>query len=44
MSIADPTVFIVDDDEATRTSLRWLIESVGLAVETFPSAQDPDAS
>lgn len=32
-------VFIVDDDEAMRNSLRWLIESVGHSVETYDSAQ-----
>ena len=32
------TVFIVDDDEAVRDSLRWLMRSVGLAAETFDSA------
>ncbi|MEJ2309754.1 MAG: response regulator FixJ [Gammaproteobacteria bacterium] len=32
-------VFIVDDDEAMRNSLRWLIESVGHTVETYASAQ-----
>lgn len=32
------TVFVVDDDEAMRESLTWLIESVGLKVETFASA------
>ena len=31
-------VFIVDDDEALRDSLRWLLESVGLKVETHDSA------
>ncbi len=36
----DPTVFVVDDDPAIRDSLRWLIESVGLPVETFNSARD----
>lgn len=35
----DPTVFIVDDDQAVARSLRWLIESVRLQVETFASAQ-----
>ncbi len=35
-----PTVFIVDDDPAMRESLRWLIESVGLAVETYGAARD----
>lgn len=35
-----PTVFVVDDDEAMRSSLHWLIESVGLAVECYASAED----
>lgn len=34
----DPVVFVVDDDEAMRSSLRWLIESVGMKVETHASA------
>ena len=37
--MSEPTVFIVDDDQAVARSLRWLIESVRLKVETFPSAQ-----
>ena len=36
---AEPTVFVVDDDQAVRDSLRWLVESVGLAVRTHGSAQ-----
>ena len=32
-----PTVSIVDDDDAGRESLRWLIESVGLKVEAYAS-------
>ena len=36
---ADPTVFVVDDDPAMRQSLRWLLQSVGLAVETYPTAE-----
>lgn len=32
------TVYVVDDDAAMRKSLRWLVESVGLKVETFASA------
>ncbi len=36
----EPTVFIVDDDPAMLDSLRWLVESVGLKVETFTSARD----
>jgi FixJ family two-component response regulator len=34
-----PVVFVVDDDPAMRDSLRWLIESTGLQVETFGDAQ-----
>jgi FixJ family two-component response regulator len=34
------TVFVVDDDDAVRTSLRLLLKSVGLPVETFASAQE----
>jgi FixJ family two-component response regulator len=33
-------VFVVDDDEAVRTSLRLLIRSIGLPVETFDSGQE----
>jgi len=39
-TVADATVFVVDDDPALRKSLRWLMESVGLHVETFGSAAD----
>jgi FixJ family two-component response regulator len=35
-----PIVYIVDDDPAMRSSLRWLIESVGLTVRTCASAQE----
>jgi len=34
------TVFIVDDDQAVVRSLRWLIESVRLPVQTSGSAQE----
>jgi FixJ family two-component response regulator len=34
----EATVFVVDDDGAVRDSLKWLLESVGLAVEVFDSA------
>jgi FixJ family two-component response regulator len=34
-----PTVFIVDDDAGVRKSIRELLISVGLAAETFESAQ-----
>jgi FixJ family two-component response regulator len=33
-------VFVVDDDEAVRKSLARLLRSVGLAVESFPSASE----
>jgi len=33
------TVFVVDDDQAMRSSLKWLIESTGMNVETYESAQ-----
>ncbi len=35
----EATVFVVDDDEALRKSLRRLMESIGQAVETYPSAE-----
>ena len=34
------TIFVVDDDDAVRTSLRLLLKSVGLPVETFGAAQE----
>lgn len=37
---AEFTVFVVDDDQAVRESLAFLVQSVGLEVETFASAQD----
>jgi two-component system response regulator FixJ len=37
---SNPTVFVVDDDPAIRESLRWLIESVGLKVKIFATAQE----
>ena len=36
----DALVFIVDDDEAVRQSTAWLIESIGLNVRTFISADE----
>lgn len=35
-----PMVYIVDDDEAVRNSLRLLVKSVGLPACVVPSAQD----
>ncbi len=34
------TVFVVDDDDAVRDSLRWTIESAGYQVEAYPTAQE----
>ncbi len=36
---ANPTVFVVDDDADVRDSLQWLLESVGLHVQTFETGQ-----
>lgn len=35
----EPTVFVVDDNQEMRHSFKWLIESVGLPVEVFESAE-----
>ena len=34
-----PTVYVVDDDESIRTLWRWLMESNGIPVQTFATAQ-----
>lgn len=36
----NPTVFIVDDDQEVRDAIQLLMASVGLAAETFESAQN----
>jgi FixJ family two-component response regulator len=35
-----PTVFVVDDDASIREALSSLVRSIGLSVETFPSARE----
>jgi two-component system response regulator FixJ len=40
MKEPSPIVFVVDDDEAVRGSLRLLLKSVGLAASTLPTAQE----
>jgi FixJ family two-component response regulator len=35
-----PTIFVVDDDEAMRDSIHWLLESVSLPARMFSSAND----
>lgn len=37
--ITGAKVYVVDDDADMRRSLRWLIESIGVAVEDFESAE-----
>ena len=37
--MTEPTIFIVDDDEAVLDSIAELVTSVGLRAVTFPSAQ-----
>lgn len=35
-----PTVFFVDDDASVRKSVRFLVESIGIRIETFESARE----
>ena len=35
----EPTVFIIDDDESVRDALKLLMQSIGLAAETYESGQ-----
>ena len=34
-----PLVYVVDDDEALRDSLRWLLESAGYRAKTYSTAE-----
>ena len=38
--MTDQRIYIIDDDEAMRDSLVWLLESQGLAVSAFAAAED----
>ncbi len=38
--LVQSTIFIVDDDEAVRDSLRWLLEANGYAVRSFAGAEE----
>lgn len=40
MATPESIVYVVDDDPAVRDSLRWLLSSVDLKVETFASAAE----
>jgi FixJ family two-component response regulator len=35
-----PTIHVVDDDQSVRGSIAWLIESVGLGIRTYGSANE----
>ncbi len=37
--VAEPTVFVVDDDADLRMSVQWLLWKEGLKVKTYPSAE-----
>ena len=37
---SEPTVYIVDDNEAVRDAIRWLVEQVGLPARVFISAKE----
>ena len=36
---ANRLIYVVDDDEAFRDSLRWLLESAGYGVSMFPNVE-----
>lgn len=36
----EPVVYVVDDDDGVRESLRWLVESSGRSTQTFRNAQE----
>lgn len=40
MSLLEPTVFLIDDDSAVRSSLSLLLSTFGMPVETYASAED----
>jgi FixJ family two-component response regulator len=40
MPNAKPTIFVVDDEQPVRDSLRWLLEPLQFHIETYASARD----
>ena len=38
--MTEPKVYVVDDDDAMRDSLKWLLESHGLKVDTYSSGEE----
>ena len=39
-TVHEPTVFVVDDDASVRESLRWMVGSLDLPVETYATARE----
>lgn len=39
MSILEPTVYIIDDDQAMAESLTWIVKSIGLKSKTYARAE-----
>ncbi|MCG8408841.1 MAG: response regulator [Phycisphaerales bacterium] len=37
---AEPTVYVVDDEQAVRASIKFFLETIGLNVKTYGSVQD----
>ena len=40
IAVGQEIVYIVDDDQAVRESLKWLLESVSLQIQAFSSAEE----
>jgi len=40
VTVPDPIVYLIDDDEAVRVAVKDLLESVGLRAETFASGRE----
>lgn len=40
VDMKNPTIHVVDDDQAVRESIEWLIGSVGLDIQTYGSANE----
>ena len=40
MTVPDPIVYLIDDDEAVRVAVKDLLESVGLRTKTFASGRE----
>ena len=40
MTVPDPIVYVIDDDDAVRVAVKDLLESIGLRAETFASGRE----